>query len=171
MWRGRFNATFVHEGGWVRQCMLLLDLHMVATEQITHPAEWKHGGWQELTGIKQRYKVVSTTHALKVSGNKGNDKGSRTEYIRAIEACCVKNAFGCLETWTNALAVGPSEWLESISESIPNAFKSLDTLPSSASPLSDGNDKTAALTISKKRRRGYLNTISQQMECKVKGMC
>ena len=40
MWRGRFNTTFVYGDVWIRNCMLLLDLHMAATRQIIHPAEW-----------------------------------------------------------------------------------------------------------------------------------
>ncbi len=170
MWRGRFNATFVHGDFRIRQCMLLLDLHMAAVEQIIHPAEWKHSGWRELAGIKKRCKIISTAHALKAWGYNGNDKNCRTEYIKAVEACCLNNSFGCLETWTKALAVGSSEWIKNVSESIPNAFKSIDTFPSSASPLSAGNNKAVALTISKKRRRGYLDIISQKMGCKIKSM-
>ncbi len=94
MWQGRFNATIVHGDIWIRQCMLLLDLHMEATGQIIHPAEWTHSGWRELTGIKKRCKVISTTHALKAWGLNGDDKDFRAEYIRAVEACCLNNSFG-----------------------------------------------------------------------------
>ncbi len=164
MWRGHFNATMVHGDIWIRQCMLLLDLHMPATKQIIHPAEWKHSGWQELAGVTKRNKVISPTHSLKIFDNNGDDISPRAEYIREVEACCLSNSFGCLETWTSALAVGSFEWIKYVSNSIPNAFKSIDILPSSASPLGNENDETVVLTISKKRRSGYLNMISQKME-------
>jgi len=168
MWRGRVNATLVHGDIWIRQCMLLLDLHMPATKQIIHPAEWKHSGWHELAGVTKRYKVISTAHSLKVFDNNGDDKSPRVAYIRAVESCCVSSSFGCLETWTSALTVGSSEWIKYVSNSIPNGFKSIHTLPSSASPLETEKDETVALIISKKRRSGYLNMISQKMEGKAK---
>ena len=168
MWRGRFNTTLVHGDIWIRNCILLLDLHMPATKQIIHPAEWKHSGWHELAGVTKRYKVISTAHSLKVFDNNGDDKSPRVAYIRAVESCCVSSSFGCLETWTNSLTVGSSEWIKYVSSSIPNSFKSIDTLPSSASPLDTENVETVALFISKKRRSGYLNMISQKMEGKTK---
>jgi putative transposase len=169
MWKGRFNTTFVYGDIWIRQCMLLLDLHMAATGQIIHPAEWEHCGWLELTGIKKRYRIISTRHALEAWGHQESYEKFRARYISAVELCCMNNHFGCLETWTDALAVGSSEWIKYVSESTPN-FKSIDSFPSSASPLKDGNDKTTALTISKKRRRGYLNMIYLKMGCKIKGI-
>ena len=163
MWRGRFSATFVHGDIWIRQCMLLLDLHMVATEQIIHPVEWKHSGWRELAGIRKRFKVISTVHALKAWGDTEDDENSMAEYIRAVETCCLNNSFGCLETWTHALTVGSAEWIRHVSVSIPKSFKSIDTLPCSASPLSCGDVKAVTLTVSQKRRRGYLDMISKNL--------
>lgn len=149
--------------------MLLLDLHMPATKQIIHPAEWKHSGWHELAGVTKRNKVIATAISLKVfDNNNGDDKRPRAEYISAVESCCLSGSFGCLETWTSALAVGSSEWIKYVSNSIPNGFKSIDILPSSASPLDTENVETVALFISKKRRSGYLNMISQKMEGKAK---
>lgn len=168
MWQGRFNTTLVYGDIWIRQCVLLLDLHMPATKKIIHPAEWKHSGWNELAGVTKRYKVISTAHSLKVFDNNGHDKSPRSEYISAVESCCLSSSFGCLETWTSALAVGSSEWIKYVSNSIPNGFKSINTLPSSASPLDTENDETVGLIISKKRRSGYLNMISKKMEGKTK---
>jgi len=170
MWQGRFNVTFVHGDIWIRQCMLLLDLHMVAMKHTIHPAEWKHCGWQELAGIKKRNKVISTTHSLKIFENTEDNKNSMAEYIRTVETCCLGNSFGCLEAWTNALAVGSSEWIKHLSSLIllPNATKSITILPSSVSPLSTGSYETMALTISKKRRTWYLKRILQKMGFKIK---
>lgn len=170
LWRGHFNTTFVCGDDWVRKCMMLLDLHMAATEKIIHPAEWSHCGWHELTGIKKRYRVISTAHAVEAWGDMENYEKFRAGYIRSIEVCCQNNLFGCLETWTNALAVGSHEWIKYVSESIPDAFKTIDFFPRSASPLNDGNNNTAVLTISKKRRRGYLNVISLKMGAKIKAI-
>ncbi len=164
MWQGRFNATFVYGDVWIRKCMLLLDLHMVATGQIIHPAEWEQSGWFELAGIKKRNKIISSTQAIAPWEHKRNHEKFREKYISSVEACCLKKSYGCLETWTNALAIGSFEWIKHVSESIPDAFKTIDSLPSSASPFDDGNNDTVALIISKKRRRGYLDMIFKKME-------
>ncbi len=165
MWRGRFSATMVHGEILIRQCMLLLDLHMIATKHIIHPAEWKHGGWQELVGTKKRYKVISTVHALKAWGNTADEESFRTEYVSTIETCCLDQSFGCLETWIKALAVGSAEWINHLSISIPSTLKSINTIPLSALPISYGDFETVALNVSPKRRRGYLDRISQRMNC------
>lgn len=163
MWRGRFSATMVHGDIWIRQCMLLLDLHMAATKRIIHPAEWKHGGWKELAGIKKRYKVISTIHASKAWTASTDEKKFSAEYVSAVETCCLDNSFGCLETWINALAVGSPGWIKHVSTSIPSSFRSINTLPRRALPLSCGNLMAAKLTVSQKKRRWYLDRISQRI--------
>lgn len=159
MWQGRFDTTVIHGRKWVKQCMLMLDLHTVATDQVNHPAEWEHSGWHELVGIKKRNRVISVAHAMGALGDEKKFETRRTDYVRVIENCCLNNSFGCLETWTNALAMGSSEWISKVSESIPEVFRTIDIVPKAASPLNEENDNTAALKISKKRRRCYLNRI------------
>lgn len=151
MWRGRFNTTFIHGDVWVKQSMLLLDLHMTATKHIIHPAEWNHCGWKELAGTKKRYRVISTEHAWNVWGdNTGDDVISRVTYVNTVEACCQENSFGCLETWADALAIGDTEWVKYVGNSIPVSFKHINILPYSASPISTGELQAATLTVSKK---------------------
>lgn len=163
MWQGRFKATFIHGGIWVKQCMLLLDLQMIATGKCNHPAEWEYSGWCELVGIKKRYRVISIPHAIGAWGAGTNIKKFRSDYVRAIEACCTNKSFGCLATWNNALAVGPSEWIDDVSISIPESCKTTSTVPISASPLNDRDGNTVALQTSTKRRRGYLDRISRRL--------
>jgi len=162
MWQGRFKATFIHGGIWMRQCMLLLDLQVIATGKCNHPAEWKYSGWHELVGIKKRYRVISISHAMEAWGAGINIKKFRSEYVRAIEACCTNKSFGCLVTWADALAVGPSEWIADVSIAISENYKTTSTVPVSASPLNDGDGDTVALQTSTKRRRGYLDRIFRQ---------
>lgn len=163
MWQGRFKATFIHGGIWIKQCMLLLDLQIIATGKCNHPAEWEWSGWHELVGIKKRYRVISTSHAMEAWGVGANIKTFRSDYVQTIEACCTNKSFGCLATWTNALAVGHSEWIANVSLSIPESCKTTNTVPVSASPLNDGDGNTVALQTSTKRRRCYLDRIFRQL--------
>ncbi len=163
MWQGRFNATIIKGNTLVRQCMLMLDLHMVATEQVLHPAEWKCSGWQELVGIKKRYKVISTSHSQKILKDNESYRNCREKYIEAIERCCQSNSLGSLETWINPIAIGTSNWIEYVSKTIPDSCKSINSLQCSAFPLDDGSSNNAVLTVSKKRRRGYLDVILRKM--------
>ena len=163
MWQGRFKATFIHGGIWIKQCMLLLDLQMIATGKCNHPAEWEYSGWHELVGIKKRYRVISMPHVMEAWGDGANVNKFRSDYVRAIEVCCTNKSFGSLATWANALAVGPSEWIVNLSASIPESCKTTSAVPISASPLNDGEGNTVALQTSVKRRRGYLDRISRQI--------
>ena len=163
MWQGRFKATFIHGGIWLKQCMLMLDLHMIANGKCSHPAEWKHSGWHELVGIKKRYKVISVSHATKAWGAGTNINKFRTDYVRVLESCCMDKSFGTLAAWTDALAVGPSEWIANASSLIPESCKIITVVPISASPLNDGGSNTVSLKTSMKRRRGYLDRISGKL--------
>lgn len=117
MWQGRFRATCIHGGTWIKQCMLLLDLQMIATGKYNHPALWEYSGWHELVGIKRRYRVISMSHVMEAWGAGTNIKKFRSDYVQAIETCCTDKSFGCLATWTNALAVGPYEWIDDVGAS------------------------------------------------------
>ena len=163
MWQGRFKATFIHGGLRIKQCMVLLDLQMLATGKCNHPAEWEYSGWHELVGIKKKYKVISISHAMEAWGVETNIKKFRADYIQTIEVCCMNKSFGCLATWTNALAMGPSGWIADVSVKIPEGFKTISTVPISASPLNGKDGNTVALKTSTKRRRGYLGKISKQI--------
>lgn len=163
MWQGRFKATCIHGGTWIKQCVLLLDLQMIATGKCNHPAEWEHSGWHELVGIKKRYRVISIPHTMEAWGAGTNIKQFRSDYVRVLEACCTNKSFGCLATWTNALAVGPSGWIADVGVSIPESYKSTNTVPISASPINNGDGNTVALQTSTKRRRGYLGRIYRQL--------
>ena len=163
MWQGRFKATFIHGGLWIRQCMVLLDLQMLATGKCNHPAEWEYSGWHELVGKKKRYKVISLSHAMEAWGAGTNIKKFKSDYVRVLEACCINKSFGCLATWTKALAVGPSEWIANASTLIPESYKTISAVPISASPLHDSGGNTVALKTSMKRRRGYLDRISGKL--------
>ncbi len=163
MWQGRFKATFIHGTIWIKQCMLLLDLQVIATGRCIHPAEWEYSGWHELVGIKKRYRVTSTPHAMEAWGAGTNTKKFRSDYVRVIETCCTNKSFGCLATWTNALAVGSPGWIAEVSASIPESCKTINAVLMPASPLNEGDGNTVALQTSTKRRRGYLGMISRQL--------
>jgi putative transposase len=163
MWQGRFKATLIHGGIWLKQCMLLLDLQIIAIGRCNHPAEWGCSGWHELVGIKKRYRVISTSHATGAWGIGADINKFRSGYVQAIEVCRTNKSFGCLTTWTDALAVGPSGWIADVSVSIPERCKTIRTVPMSASPLNDGGENTVTLQTSTKRRRGYLGKIFRQL--------
>lgn len=163
MWQGRFKTTIIHGGIWIKQCMLLLDLKMIATRKCKHPAEWEYSGWHELVGIKKRYKVTSISHAMEAWEAGTNLKKFRTDYIRAIESCCMNKSFGCLATWTDALAIGPSEWIASVTAFIPESCKATNVVSISASPLNDEDGNTVALETATNRRRGYLDKITRKI--------
>ena len=103
--------------------------------------------------------MISAAHAMGALGDERNFEKLRSDYIRVIENCCLNKSPGCLETWTNALAIGSSDWIGKVSESIPEVFRTIALVPRTASPLHEENDNIVALKISKKRRRGYLNRI------------
>lgn len=68
MWQGRFKATCIHGGTWIKQCMLLLDLQMIATGKCNHPAEWE-------VSIPENCKTIDT---IPISASPLNDGDGNT---------------------------------------------------------------------------------------------
>ncbi len=52
------NTTAVQTGEHLIRCLVYIDLNMVRTGKIQHPAQWQYGGYNEIQCPKQRYSLL-----------------------------------------------------------------------------------------------------------------
>jgi putative transposase len=57
-WEDRYHATAVETDKHLARCMVYLDLNMVRAGVVKHPAEWPHGGYNEIQEPPKRYAIV-----------------------------------------------------------------------------------------------------------------
>jgi hypothetical protein len=65
-WRGRFHPTLIESGAHLSRCIFYIDMSMVRAGIVDNPVNWSFGGYQELSGRRQRYKIIDQDQLLKL---------------------------------------------------------------------------------------------------------
>ena len=58
-WEDRYHATAVENGEHLMQCLVYIDLNMVRTGVVTHPAEWPYSGYNEIQEPKRKNVLIN----------------------------------------------------------------------------------------------------------------
>ena len=89
-------------------------MNMVRAGIVDNPNKWLFGGYQELIGRRQRYKIIDQDRVLKLLGK--NDIGRFREwYIKTLDYKCSRKLLQEEEKfWSNSFAVGGKKWFEEI---------------------------------------------------------
>jgi putative transposase len=109
-WRGRYHPTLVESGRHLSRCLFYLDLNMVRAGVVTHPRDWRFGGYQELSGRRQRYRIIDRERLLMCLGMEDADGFGRW-YESTVADLCQRQAAAREPCWSQALAVGSRSWL------------------------------------------------------------
>ncbi|VTR64544.1 hypothetical protein DESC_190161 [Desulfosarcina cetonica] len=57
-WEDRYHATAIESGDHLWRCIVYVDLNMVRAGVVSHPSEWKWGGFHEIQSPKNRYRLI-----------------------------------------------------------------------------------------------------------------
>jgi putative transposase len=120
-WRGRFQPTLVQSGEHLGRCLIYLDLNMVRAGMVLHPSEWRFGGHQELSGIRQRYRCLDQEKLREFIGIPSPDR-FRQWYRESLDQRIRQGILARESYWSTAFAVGDRAWLERISQNDPSAI-------------------------------------------------
>ena len=58
LWEDRYHATAIESGDHLWRCIVYVDLNMVRAGVVSHPSEWKWGGFHEIQNPKTRYGLI-----------------------------------------------------------------------------------------------------------------
>jgi REP element-mobilizing transposase RayT len=61
-WEDRYHATAVETEKHLLRCMVYIDLNMVRAGVVTHPSEWRFGGYNEIQSPKKA--SVRSSHTI-----------------------------------------------------------------------------------------------------------
>src|SRR5512134_3358353 len=67
-WEDRFHSTMIEPGGHLERCMVYIGLNMVRCGVVRHPREWPWCGYQELMGMRQRFRILDFQRLLGLLG-------------------------------------------------------------------------------------------------------
>jgi putative transposase len=113
-WRDRYHTTLIQDGSHLSRCLFYIDMNMVRAGVVDHPEQWHHGGFQELSGNRQRYRVINQTRLLRCLGNGNEPDTFRSWYLNTLEACLATTYHVREPYWSKAFAVGDVDWLSAI---------------------------------------------------------
>jgi putative transposase len=116
-WGDRYHCTMVEEGEHLWNCVRYVDLNMVRAGVVLHPSGWKWCGYQELVGLKSRYRLLDINLLLELLG-KPDLESFREEYQLLIQNTINQKKLRREERWTESIAVGGEEFVRRIALSI-----------------------------------------------------
>jgi putative transposase len=114
MWEHPYHCTAIQDGQHLLNCLCYVDLNMVRAGAVAHPRNWRWCGYDELSGSRRRYRIVDTEHLLRSAGM-ANESEFREWYIGAIEQRLATGKVGRESHWTESLAVGSREFVDTVS--------------------------------------------------------
>jgi len=112
-WQDRYHATAVESGSHLARCVVYVDLNMVRAGVVQHPAQWPAGGYHEIQGGRQRYRIVDRAALAEVLGLE------QVEQLAAVHAEWIAEALRGREQrrvseWSESLAVGSRDFVERV---------------------------------------------------------
>ena len=111
-WGERYHATLVEGRAHLWACMRYIDLNMVRAGVVVHPREWGWCGYQELSGLRRRYRLVDRDGLL-CALEMGDDwEGIVAAYEQDVADRIRRDQLQREWEWTESLAVGSQAFVE-----------------------------------------------------------
>lgn len=114
-WEDHYHATAVETETHLRQGLVYIDLNMVRAGVIDHPRDWPFGGYAEMMGSRQRYRLIDTPMLLKVLGF-SNHELLKSAYESWIQEKLSRGAIEREAKWTESIAVGGERFVVEIKQ-------------------------------------------------------
>jgi putative transposase len=116
-WKDRFHSTCIQSGGHLSKCLFYIDMNMVRAGVVKHPSFWKHSGYHEIMGERQRYRIINKERLLQALSMDDIER-MRRWYRLTLEHLLRAGELAREEYWSKAIAVGDPEWLKNITISM-----------------------------------------------------
>jgi putative transposase len=116
-WTGRFRPTLIQSGPHLSRCLFYIGLNMVRAGEIDHPSKWHCCGYQELSGKKQRYRIIDKERLFKVLSMGYYPDQFYEWYNKTMESSLKSDIMQRQAIWTECAAVGDKYWIEKLADS------------------------------------------------------
>ncbi len=116
-WGDRYHATMIESGEHLWRCLLYIDLNMVRAGAVRHPREWPWTGYQELMGLRTRYRIIDQQRLLS-QVEAGSLESFRENYDFCIDRAIRQGDLHREPEWTEGLAVGSERYVQEVGKMI-----------------------------------------------------
>src|SRR5262245_37865437 len=118
-WEGRYQATIVDSGQYLWECLKYVELNMVRCEAVKHPSQWPWSSYEELMGQRRRNCLLDVNKLLQLLGNPSL-KEFREHFAQALREAITQDRVKRQGCWTDSLAVGSQEFVETMEAKVRN---------------------------------------------------
>jgi putative transposase len=112
-WQDRYHATAVDTDTHLARCIAYIDLNMVRAGAVRHPRDWPAGGYREIQFPPKRYAIVDRRSLMALLGFTSEER-LKAVHAGWIEEALQANANRRDPNWTESLAVGRQDFVESV---------------------------------------------------------
>lgn len=119
-WQDRYHATLVDGNEHLWRCLRYIDLNMVRAGVVRHPEEWEWCGYRELLGIRKRYCLLDEDRLSEALGDGVDLERLRRMHGENVMAALVAGEMRREGMWTENVAVGSREFVETVKETLKN---------------------------------------------------
>jgi putative transposase len=117
-WCDRYSPTLVQNGTHLSRCLFYIGMNLVRAGAVDHPVHWTACGYHELSGRRQRYRVLGLDRLLRCLGMPAQSESFQAWYEATLTESCATGYRVRDPIWTECVAVGGQEWLETLAERV-----------------------------------------------------
>jgi len=115
-WKDRADVTLIRKNGFLEATLSAIDMLPVAGKLVRHPSEWACSGFQELAGIRRRYRIIDRENICRLSGFANYTDFSR-QHLSHVESLLES---GDIDRFPfDALAIGDEREMRRIANMLP----------------------------------------------------
>lgn len=113
-WEDRYHAIGIQTEQHLLRCIVYIDLNMVRAGVVSHPSEWRFGGYNEMQKPRRKCALIAYERLSELSGfsNYHTFQKSHEEYV----AEALGNVDQRQAWWSESIAVGDESFVETIKQ-------------------------------------------------------
>lgn len=148
-WEDRDHATAIESAVHLTRCLVYIDLNMVRTGVVKHPAMWPHSGYLAIQQPPERYRVIDLAVLSRLCGF-GEIAQFQKAHCEWVEAGMRGDTAARDDRWSESIAVGSERCVEHLNAELGVRAQhrqvaladGLSTLRESAEPYRSHFDRT-----------------------------
>ena len=110
-WEDRYHATAIETGEHLLRCLVYLDLNMVRAGVVSHPEQWRHGGYNEIQHRRRKNILVDYEALSRLSGF-DDFESFQSAHQRWVQSALSDDKVKREGCWTQSIATGSRSFVE-----------------------------------------------------------
>ena len=117
VWEHPYQCTMIEDGRHLFNCLRYVDLNLVRAGVVAHPSEWRWCGYDELSGVRKRYRILDLDGLVERLGLASICQ-LHNLHVQRISESIERRALAREAHWTESLAVGSADYIAAAQETL-----------------------------------------------------